>query len=304
MARATQAGRATADTYDLGEPVGDRYHVFSVEWQPDRIVWYIDGIQYFAAHPDDAFLQGKQWVFNHPFFMLMNVAVGGNFGGTVGADTVFPQSMSVDYVRLYQTRPRPVVFNASFRDDFTGWKQISIPFSAFQNVDGHALDLSNIQTLRFSIPDGLSNPVLIDQIRLSAPCDVTVTSTADAGAGSLRRALASVCVGGTVSFSDALAGQTITLLSGPLTLGKNVTIDGFCRARPDAQRQRRRPRASSSMRARPPRSNTSPSRDGYGFQLAGGILNNGSLTLDHVVVTAEHHGNQRRRFLAGRRWDL
>ena len=183
------------------------------------------------------FLQGKQWVFNHPFFILMNVAVGGNFGGPVGADTTFPQSMSVDYVRLYQTRPKPVSFNTSFRDDFTGWKQISIPFSAFQNVDGHVLDLSSIQTLRFSIPDGLSNPVLIDQIRLSAPCDVTVTNTADDGAGSLRRALASVCVGGTVTFSDALAGQTITLLSGPLTLGKNVTIDGFCRTRFDAQWQ-------------------------------------------------------------------
>ena len=277
-------GQSYGDTFDVGEPVGDRYHVFSVEWQPNRIVWYIDGIQFFAATPDDPFLQGKQWVFNHPFFILMNVAVGGNFGGPVGENTTFPQSMSVDYVRLYQTRPKPVAFNASFRDDFTGWKQISIPFSAFQNVDGLALDLSNIQTLRFLIPDGLSNPVLIDQIRLSAPCDVTVTSTADTGVGSLRRALATTCVGGTVSFSDGLAGQTITLSSGPLTLGKNVTIDGS--AAPGLAIS-----GNNSDRVFIVNAGTTATvkhltvKNGFGFQLAGGILNNGSLTLDHVVVT-------------------
>ena len=277
-------GQSYGDTYDLNEPVGDRFHVFSVEWQPDKIVWYIDGIQYFAATPDDPFLQGKQWVFNHPFFILMNVAVGGNFGGTVGEDTVFPQSMSVDYVRLYQTRPRPVSFSASFRDDFTGWRQISLPFSAFQNADGLALDLSKVHALRFVIPDGLRNPVLLDQIRLSAPCEVTVTSTADAGVGSLRRALASVCAGGTVNFAGSLANQTITLLSGPLTLGKNVTIDGSAASGLTLS-------GNNADRVFIVNAGTTATvkhltvTDGFGFQLAGGILNNGSLTLDHVAVT-------------------
>lgn len=277
-------GQSYGDTYDLNEPVGDQFHVFSVEWQPDKIVWYIDGIQYFAATPDDPFMQGKQWVFNYPFFILMNIAVGGNFGGAVGEDTVFPQSMSVDYVRLYQARPKPVSFSTSFRDDFTGWKQISIPFSAFQNTDGFVLDLSNVRTLRFVIPDGLRNPVLLDQIRLSAPCQVTVTSTADAGAGSLRRALASVCAGGTVTFSDALADETITLLSGPLTLGKNVTIDSS--AAPGLALS-----GNNADRVFIVNAGTTATiklltvTNGFGFQLAGGILNNGSLTLDHVTVT-------------------
>ena len=277
-------GQSYGDTYDLGEPVGNQYHVFSVEWQPNRIVWFIDGIAYFTATPDDPFLQGKQWVFNHPFFILMNVAVGGNFGGPVGEDTVFPQSMSVDYVRLYQTRPKPVSFNTSFKDDFTGWKQVSVPFSAFQNADGLVLDLSNIRTLRFVIPDGLSNPVLVDQVRLNCPSDVTVMNTADSGAGSLRRALAGVCVGGTVIFSDALAGQTITLLSGPLTLGKNVTIDGS--AAPGLTIS-----GNNSDRVFIVNAGTTATikhvtvKNGFGFQLAGGILNNGSLTLDHVTLT-------------------
>jgi len=277
-------GQNYGKVYDLGKPVANDYHVFAIEWEPDKIVWSIDSIKYFTATPNDAFLQGKQWVYNHPFFILMNVAVGGNFGGAVGADTTFPQTMSVDYVRLFQTKPKPLSFNASFQDNFTGWKQVSIPFSAFQNADGFVLDRSKVQTLRFVIPDGLNKPVLVDQIRLNAPCDVTVTNTADGGAGSLRRALSSVCVGGTVHFSDALAGQTITLLSGPLTLGKNVTIDGS--AAPGLTIS-----GNDLYRVFIVNAGTTATVNnltvshGYGFQLAGGILNNGSLTLDHVVLT-------------------
>ena len=125
-------GQSYGGIYDLGKPVSDDYHVFAIEWQPDNIVWSIDGIQFFSATPNDAFLQGKQWVFNHPFYMLLNVAVGGNFGGPVGPDTTFPQTMSVDYVRLYQAKSTSSEFTASFTDNFTGWKRVSIPFSTFK----------------------------------------------------------------------------------------------------------------------------------------------------------------------------
>jgi hypothetical protein len=111
-----------------------------------------------------------------------------------------------------------------------------------------------------------------------------VTTAADSGAGSLRKALASVCVGGTVTFSDALAGQTITLLSGPLTLGKNVTIDGS--AAPGLAIS-----GNNTYRVFIVNAGTTAAlknltvTKGYGFQLAGGILNNGSLTLDHITLT-------------------
>jgi beta-glucanase (GH16 family) len=277
-------GQSYGKVYNLSQPVSDAYHVFAVEWQPDHIVWSIDGIPYFTATPNDPFLQGKQWVFNHPFFILMNVAVGGNFGGAVGEDTTFPQSMSVDYVRLFQSRPKPASFNTAFREDFTGWKRISLPFSAFQNADGFVLDLTKVQTLRFVIPDGLSNPVLLDQVKLNCPNDVTVTNAADGGAGSLRKALSTVCVGGTVTIPDALAGQTITLLSGPLTLGKNITIDAS--AAPGLTIS-----GNNADRVFIVNAGTTATikyltvTKGYGFQLAGGILNNGSLTLDHVLLT-------------------
>jgi beta-glucanase (GH16 family) len=112
-------GQSYGKIYDLGKPVADDFHVFAVEWQPDKITWFVDGIPYFTATPDDPFLQGKQWVFNHPFFMLLNVAVGGNFGGAVGPDTTFPQTMSGRLCAPLPGQTRPVSFKASFQDDFT-----------------------------------------------------------------------------------------------------------------------------------------------------------------------------------------
>ena len=99
----------------------------------------------------------------------------------------------------------------------------------------------------------------------------------------MRKALGVVAVDGTVHFSAALAGQSITLLSGPLTLAKNVTIDGS--AAPGLTIS-----GNHSDRVLIVNAGTAATLthvavvDGYGWQLAGGILNNGTLTLDHVVV--------------------
>jgi beta-glucanase (GH16 family) len=275
-------GQSFGMSYDLGYPVANDYHTFAVEWQPDKIVWYIDGIQYHQASPAD--IAPNQWVFNHPFYMLLNVAVGGNFGGPIGPETTFPQTMSIDYVRLYQAKQKPASFAASFREDFSGWQRISLPFSAFKSDSGGMLDLSNVQSLGFTIPDGLSTPVHIDQIRLNCPDQVTVSNNADAGAGSLRKALNIVCEDGTVNFDPTLAGQTITLLSGPLTLGKNVTIDA-------SQAPGLTISGNHTDRVFIINAGTTASLshltlvDGFGWQLAGGILNNGSLTLDHSTVS-------------------
>jgi beta-glucanase (GH16 family) len=275
-------GQSYGKIYDMGKPVADDFHTFAVEWQPNKIVWYVDGIQYHQATPSDAFLQGKQWVYNHPFFMLLNVAVGGNFGGAVGADTTFPQTMLVDYVRLYQAKPQTAEFAAAFRDDFAGWQKITLPLAAFQGDEGTTLDSTSVVGLRFEAPGGLRGPILLDQLRLGCANDVTVSSLADNGAGSLRKALGSVCVGGTIRFAPALAGGTITNLSA-LTIGKDVTIDGagapgLTISGGDAVRV-----FEISAAAAATIRNLAISH-GYGFELAGGILNNGKLTLDHVVV--------------------
>ncbi len=277
-------GESYGAAYDLGVPVADDFHVFAVEWQPDRITWTLDGMPFFTATPEDDFLAGKQWVFNHPFYMLLNVAVGGNFGGAVGEETTFPQTTLVDYVRLYQAVPQSTAYTATFRDDFSGWQRVSLPFTAFTGPGGRALDTAAVQSIAFKIPGGTRGPVLLDQIRLNCSAEVTVTSAADSGPGSLRKALGSVCVDGLVRFDPALSGQTITLLSGPLTLAKNVTVDAS-----DAPGITLS--GNHTERVLIVNAGTTAAvkaltlADGFGWQLAGGVLNNGSLTLDHVTVT-------------------
>ncbi len=82
-----------------GVKLNEDFHVYAVEWEPERIRWFLDGTMFFEATP--AKLPGKKWVFDHPHFIILNVAVGGNFVGPVDRTTVFPQQMKVDYVRVY-----------------------------------------------------------------------------------------------------------------------------------------------------------------------------------------------------------
>ncbi|MFC7584693.1 ricin-type beta-trefoil lectin domain protein [Nonomuraea antimicrobica] len=85
--------------YSIGGAFADAFHTFSVDWSPNLIVWYVDGNEYQRRTPAD--LGGNRWVFDHPFFMIMNVAVGGYWPGYPDGSTTFPQSLTVDYVRVY-----------------------------------------------------------------------------------------------------------------------------------------------------------------------------------------------------------
>jgi beta-glucanase (GH16 family) len=76
------------------------FHVFAVDWDESDIKWSVDGTTYATATPADL-PSGATWVFGHPFFVILNVAVGGSFVGGPDASTVFPQTMTVDYVRVY-----------------------------------------------------------------------------------------------------------------------------------------------------------------------------------------------------------
>jgi beta-glucanase (GH16 family) len=78
----------------------DDFHIFAVEWEPSAIRFYVDSNWYETRTPGDL-PEGKTWVFDHPFFILLNLAVGGDWPGTPDHTTVFPQHMLVDYVRVY-----------------------------------------------------------------------------------------------------------------------------------------------------------------------------------------------------------
>jgi beta-glucanase (GH16 family) len=72
-----------------------------VDWEPGRIRWRVDDFVYHEVTSADV-PPGSAWVFDQPFFIILNVAVGGRFSGNPDETTVFPQTMLVDYVRIYQ----------------------------------------------------------------------------------------------------------------------------------------------------------------------------------------------------------
>ncbi len=78
----------------------DDFHVYAVEWEPTAIRFYVDENLYKTITPSDI-PQGTTWAYDHPFFIILNVAVGGGWPGNPDGTTTFPQKMLVDYVRVY-----------------------------------------------------------------------------------------------------------------------------------------------------------------------------------------------------------
>jgi beta-glucanase (GH16 family) len=79
----------------------DDYHIYAVEWTPERVDFLVDGQSYHTVTPA-SLPAGTKWVYDHPFFMILNVAVGGGWPGNPDKTTGFPQTMLVDYVRVYE----------------------------------------------------------------------------------------------------------------------------------------------------------------------------------------------------------
>jgi beta-glucanase (GH16 family) len=98
----------TAPTSDLtaifnlpaGQNFADDFHLYAVEWEPGTVRFYVDSNLY-ATFNSSQWPAGGKWVFDHPFFIILNVAVGGDWPGPPDGNTVFPQQMLVDYVRVY-----------------------------------------------------------------------------------------------------------------------------------------------------------------------------------------------------------
>ena len=103
---------STASALLIGLPGGQAdlpttFTCYAVEWEPNAIRFYVDDHLYATRTPADL-PKGAKWVYDHPFFLLLNVAVGGGWPGSPDATTVFPQTMLVDYVRVYERANSPV----------------------------------------------------------------------------------------------------------------------------------------------------------------------------------------------------
>lgn len=92
----TKSKTLTATRFD------NSFHIFTAEWSAERIAFYVDGLLYHTVLKSQV---PGPWVFDKPFYIILNVAVGGNFVGAPDIFTPFPQTMVVDWVRVYQRNP-------------------------------------------------------------------------------------------------------------------------------------------------------------------------------------------------------
>lgn len=90
----TYIGGKTTTTNNLA----DDFHVYEVEWDPEKIIWKLDGIEYHRQN----ITSSDYDEFRNEFYILLNVAVGGDWPGAPNSTTTFPQKMLIDWVRVYQ----------------------------------------------------------------------------------------------------------------------------------------------------------------------------------------------------------
>jgi beta-glucanase (GH16 family) len=295
-------GGSIGDIWDFGMPVyeaplagtadfsNEGYHTFTVEWEPELITWYVDGVQYHQVTPAD--LPGP-WVFDKPHFLLLNFAIGGNFGGSVSPDNVYPQEYLVDYVRVYQGPDTAERFEASFVDDVAGWREVTVPIGDFVRSDEQpdgapddGLGLDEVWGVGLTLPGGnAAGGFMLDAVRRvpePLPDELVVRTLADSGEGSLREALNRIADGGTITFDPALTGETIPVGT-ELVANRSVTIDAT--AAPgivlDGQGEGRVLRVTKGATVA---LHHLVVANGAGTLQGGGVQNLGTLHLDHVVV--------------------
>jgi beta-glucanase (GH16 family) len=94
------AGESISKNFFLSNSRFDTdFHIFGIEWDENRVNFYVDDSLYHSVTPEDV---PGEWVFNQSFYMILNIAVGGNLPGAPNGETPFPQEMLVDYIRVYE----------------------------------------------------------------------------------------------------------------------------------------------------------------------------------------------------------
>ncbi len=205
--------------YDTGVTLHDDFHTYAIEWEPTQIRWYFDGYNYFTANKSDV-PAGREWVFDKPFFILMNVAVGGNWPGYPDNTTTFPQSMVVDYVRVYQAPDTAQRFETSFVDNSSDWKLITLPYARFLPSMIQPLGalnnthpvLTNVTGYGFQFPDASGTFRLDDVRNVTVPLNTVTTTSQALLDGYIRESGEFSSVGGFASSADTFlrVGDTAT----------------------------------------------------------------------------------------------
>jgi beta-glucanase (GH16 family) len=95
-------GGSFGSPLNLGSPAGSAFHVYAVEWDSSHMTFFVDNNPFFTVNKTTLEQTRGPWVYDHPFFIILNNAVGGDWPGPPGAGTVLPQNMLIDYVRVFQ----------------------------------------------------------------------------------------------------------------------------------------------------------------------------------------------------------
>jgi beta-glucanase (GH16 family) len=225
------AGRQGRTTLSSGT-LDQAYHVYAVDWSPGKIVWSLDGTAYHTETPA-TIPAGTRWVFDDsPFLMILNLAVGGDWPGNPDSTTVFPQTLAVDYVRVYGLPPAAAP--AQLAAYASGIGEVTLSWRP-PNDTAVAENLTGYQLERATDPDFTQN-VVVTPLGLATSY---IDSAATPGASYYYR-LSAVNAGGVSDPANSVLVHTPASVStgspAPLTnisaraycgLGDNVTIGGF-----------------------------------------------------------------------------
>jgi beta-glucanase (GH16 family) len=231
------AGLTASSVLPAGASYSDAYHVFAVDWYPAEIVFSVDGVVY-EDQKEAAVPSGYQWPFTQPFFILLNLAIGGNFPGPPNSATMFPQSYLVDYVRVYSlpssTPPASLVwapsppanvsaYSPSPSNILVSWQP---PFSTFgAAVTGYTLVRA-------------TNPALTQNVtQLSMGLSTSYTDTSVQAGTSYYYSVTATSANGTSDPSGAVMATSAAPAGGAflsnissralVETGGNVAIPGF-----------------------------------------------------------------------------
>ncbi len=97
-------GTQIGDSIKVFQP-HESFNNYALNWMPDKLEWLINGVVFHTIHKSGG--DYSEWPFDQPFYLILNLAVGGNFGGEYGVDEgIWPQRMEVEYVRVYEPLTR------------------------------------------------------------------------------------------------------------------------------------------------------------------------------------------------------
>ncbi|NJD21074.1 MAG: glycosyl hydrolase family protein [Melioribacter sp.] len=124
------------------------FHVYSIEWNPQSINWFVDGSKYWSVNITNGV--SNTGAFHQPFFIILNLAVGGNWPGNPDSTTPMPDSMFVDYVRVYQTTPTNVEKTQQI-NNFSLEQNYPNPFNPLTIIKYSIADAGNVSIKVFDL---------------------------------------------------------------------------------------------------------------------------------------------------------